>query len=94
MVGHLGPDLLGPDWDEPAALARLTADPDRPLVEALLDQRNLAGIGNMYAAELCFLAGVPPHAPRGRRTGAAAAGAARQGAARGQQGARPAGHDR
>jgi endonuclease-8 len=61
VVGHLGPDLLGPDWDETAALARLTADPDRPLVEALLDQRNLAGIGNMYAAELCFLAGVPPH---------------------------------
>ncbi len=62
VVGHLGPDLLGPDWDEAAALGRLTADPDRPLVEALLDQRNLAGIGNMYAAELCFLAGVPPHA--------------------------------
>jgi endonuclease-8 len=61
VVGHLGPDLLGPDWDEPAALDRLTHDPDRPLVEALLDQRNLAGIGNMYAAELCFLAGMPPH---------------------------------
>ena len=93
VVGHLGPDLLGPDWDEPEALGRLTADPDRPLVEALLDQRNLAGIGNMYAAELCFLAGVPPHA-RGRRTRPAAARAPRQGAARGQQGARPAGHDR
>jgi endonuclease-8 len=63
VVGHLGPDLLGPDWDEAEALARLLADPRRPLVEALLDQRNLAGIGNMYAAELCFLSGVPPQAP-------------------------------
>ncbi|QIK66109.1 Fpg/Nei family DNA glycosylase [Nocardioides sp. HDW12B] len=65
VVGHLGPDLLGPDWDEAEALARLGTEPDRPVVEALLDQRNLAGIGNMYAAELCFLAGVRPHAPLG-----------------------------
>jgi endonuclease-8 len=63
VVGHLGPDLLGPDWDEAEALRRLTADPDRPLVDALLDQRNLAGIGNMYAAELCFVSGLHPHAP-------------------------------
>jgi endonuclease-8 len=59
-VGHLGPDLLGSDWDEDEALRRLTAQPQRPVGEALLDQRNLAGIGNMYKAELCFLAGVHP----------------------------------
>jgi len=59
-VGHLGPDLLGPDWDEAEALTRLGADPDRELMAALLDQRNLAGIGNMYAAELCFTSGVHP----------------------------------
>ena len=52
VVGHLGPDLLGPDWDEHEALKRLCADPDRPVHEALLDQTCLAGIGNMYAAEL------------------------------------------
>ncbi|WP_148615085.1 DNA-formamidopyrimidine glycosylase family protein [Nocardioides rubriscoriae] len=63
VVGHLGPDLLGPDWDEEEALRRLTADPDREVVEALLDQRNLAGIGNMYAAELCFVAGLHPLSP-------------------------------
>ncbi len=63
VVGHLGPDLLGPDWDEDAALARLTADPDRPIGEALLDQRNLAGVGNMYQAELCFVSGVHPRTP-------------------------------
>jgi endonuclease-8 len=64
-VGHLGPDLLGPDWDEELAVARLLRDPDRPLREALLDQRNLAGIGNLYAAELCFTSGVHPQTPVG-----------------------------
>ncbi len=59
-VGHLGPDLLGPDWDEAEALRRLLAEPDRELMAALLDQRNLAGIGNMYAAELCFTSGLHP----------------------------------
>jgi len=65
VVGHLGPDLLGPDWDEEVAVARLLRDPDRPLRDALLDQRNLAGIGNMYAAELCFVFGVHPETPVG-----------------------------
>jgi endonuclease VIII len=63
VVGHLGPDLLGPDWDEEVALARLRADPDRPIHDALLDQTHLAGIGNMYAAELCFTSGVHPATP-------------------------------
>jgi endonuclease-8 len=62
-VGHLGPDLLGPDWDEAEAVRRVAAQPDRPVGEALLDQRNLAGIGNFYRNELCFLAGVQPFAP-------------------------------
>ena len=64
-VGHLGPDLLGPDWDQEEALRRLLAQPERPIGEALLDQRNLAGVGNMYKAELCFLAGVHPETPTG-----------------------------
>ncbi len=64
-VGHLGPDLLGPDWDESEALRRLRSEPDRPVGEALLDQRNLAGIGNLYRNELCFLAGVHPLTPVG-----------------------------
>ncbi len=65
VVGHLGPDLLGPDWDEDEALRRLRADPRRPVGEAILDQRNLAGIGNLYKSELCFLAGVHPRLPVG-----------------------------
>ncbi|MCD4535587.1 Fpg/Nei family DNA glycosylase [Nocardioides sp. cx-169] len=60
VVGHLGPDLLGPDWDEEEALRRLREDPDRPIGEALLDQTRLAGIGNMYLAELCFVSGLHP----------------------------------
>ncbi|MFD0317645.1 Fpg/Nei family DNA glycosylase [Streptomyces flavalbus] len=64
-VGHLGPDLLGPDWDPDRALANLLRDPGRPLGEALLDQRNLAGIGNVYKSELCFLLGVTPWLPVG-----------------------------
>ena len=63
VVGHLGPDLLGPDWDEGEALRRLLAVPDRTVHEALLDQTCLAGIGNLYAAELCFTSGVHPLAP-------------------------------
>jgi endonuclease-8 len=65
VLGHLGPDLLGPDWDPGEAARRLLADPARPVGEALLDQRNLAGIGNVYRSELCFLAGVPPWTPVG-----------------------------
>jgi endonuclease-8 len=59
-VGHLGPDLLGPDWDPDEAVRRLTADPQREIGVALLDQRNLAGVGNLYKTELCFLRGITP----------------------------------
>ncbi len=60
VVGHLGPDLLGPDWDPDEAGRRLRASPDRPVGEALLDQRNLAGVGNFFLAEMLFLRGVSP----------------------------------
>lgn len=62
-VGHLGPDLLGPDWNPDSALENLLQDPARSLGEALLDQRNLAGIGNVYKSELCFLLRVTPGCP-------------------------------
>ncbi|MEU7282264.1 DNA-formamidopyrimidine glycosylase family protein [Streptomyces sp. NPDC045431] len=65
VVGHLGPDLLGPDWDFEEAVRRVCADPARPLGEALLDQRNLAGIGNVFKCELAFLARVTPWLPVG-----------------------------
>jgi len=65
LVGHLGPDLLG-GWtaeDEAEAIARLAADPEREIGLALLDQRVLAGVGNVYKSEVCFLLGVSPWAP-------------------------------
>ncbi len=60
VVAHLGPDLLGPDWDAHRAAANLTADPDRTIAAALLDQRVMAGVGNVYCNELCFLFGRLP----------------------------------
>jgi endonuclease-8 len=66
VVGHLGPDLLGPDWDAARAVANLAERPERPLGEALLDQRTMAGVGNVYVSELCFLRGVTPWTPSGR----------------------------
>ncbi len=68
LVGHLGPDLLGPDWDPAEAVRRLRARPDREIGDALLDQRNLAGIGNMYKSEALFLAAVDPSRPVGAVT--------------------------
>lgn len=65
VTGHLGPDLLGPDWDPAEAVRRLTKDPGRPIGEALLDQRNLAGLGTVYMTETLFLRSVDPARPVG-----------------------------
>ena len=63
LVGHLGPDVLGPDWDQAAVIATLRADPGREIGDALLDQRVLAGVGTMFLAETLFLRGVSPWTP-------------------------------
>ena len=65
VTGHLGPDLLDPDWNDDRlndAVTRLSAskNKDRPIGEALLDQRNLAGAGVIYATEMLFLRGIDP----------------------------------
>jgi len=65
-LGHLGPDLLGPDWDPAEAVRRLLAEPIRPIGEALMDQRSLAGIGNLYKSEVLFLRGISPWQPVGQ----------------------------
>jgi endonuclease-8 len=62
-VAHLGPDPLGEDWDPHVAAANLRARPNRSIAEALLDQRVLAGVGNVYCNELCFVTGHLPIAP-------------------------------
>src|ERR671916_2573681 len=56
-IARLGPDILAEDFDEAAFLRRLREDdPTRGIADALLDQRNVAGIGNTWKAEACFLA--------------------------------------
>ena len=62
LVGYLGPDPLAEDWDMAEAVHRLRAD-TRSIHVALLDQRNVAGFGNEYAAELLFLRGILPTTP-------------------------------
>ena len=59
LVGHLGPDVLGSDWDPAEAAERVHASPTT-IAGALLDQRNLAGVGTLYAAETLFLERVSP----------------------------------
>jgi endonuclease VIII len=60
-LAALGPDLLADDFDEAAFLRRFRSDDQtRGLGDALLDQRNLAGVGNMWKSEGCFLAGIDP----------------------------------
>ena len=65
VIGHLGPDPLRADWSAAEAVDRLAAAPTRPLAAALLDQRNLAGLGNLWVNELCFLRGYSPWTPVG-----------------------------
>ncbi|GAA4552541.1 DNA-formamidopyrimidine glycosylase family protein [Pseudonocardia xishanensis] len=63
LVGHLGPDLLAPDWGpehEAEALRRLARRGEHELGLALLEQRVMAGVGNLYKTEVCFLLGLTP----------------------------------
>ncbi|MYR06182.1 DNA glycosylase [Gordonia sp. SID5947] len=59
-LDHLGPDLLADDWDPDEAIRRIRECPDDPIGAVLLDQRLLAGIGNVYRSEICFLRGMLP----------------------------------
>jgi endonuclease VIII len=60
-LAALGPDVLGEDFDESLFLTRLRAeDPQRPTGDALLNQRTVAGLGNVWKAESCFAAGIDP----------------------------------
>ena len=59
-MAYLGPDLLGPDWDATEAVRRLASMPDTPIAVALGEQRNLAGLGNVYVNEACFVRGIRP----------------------------------
>lgn len=62
-VAQLGPDLLKPDFDRAEAIRRIVTSGARPIAMTLLDQRIVAGIGNVYKSEVLFLAGVHPETP-------------------------------
>jgi endonuclease VIII len=60
-LAALGPDVLAPEFDARRFLTRLREeDPTRGFGEALLDQHNLAGIGNIWKSEACWAAGIDP----------------------------------
>jgi endonuclease-8 len=70
IVGHLGPDLCGPQPPDLAeVLDRLAEAAAEPISGALLDQRIVAGFGNVYAVELPFIVGVAPQQPVGTIAG-------------------------
>ncbi|GAA3711352.1 Fpg/Nei family DNA glycosylase [Zhihengliuella alba] len=64
-VGHLGPDPLGRDWDPDEVRERMLQAPERAVGLALLDQRNMAGVGNIYRSEALFVCRVHPLTPVG-----------------------------
>ena len=66
---RLGPDLLSGEFDVDAAAGRLRARGDVPIGDVLLDQRVLAGIGNVYKSEVLFTCRVNPFAPAGELDG-------------------------
>lgn len=59
-LAALGPDVLGDGFDPKDAARRIAAAPSRTIAEALLDQRAVAGIGNVLKSEILFLAKVHP----------------------------------
>jgi endonuclease-8 len=64
QLSRLGPDVLAASFDRERFLARLRAgDPNRPIGEALLDQRTVAGIGNIWKSEGCWEARIDPWRP-------------------------------
>jgi endonuclease-8 len=65
----LGPDVLGTDFDSTAAVARLQKQGDMEIADALLDQRAVAGIGNVYKSETLFATRINPFTPVSRMTG-------------------------
>lgn len=74
-LGWLGPDPLEEsewaDGGRDEAVRRAGTQPDRPVGVTLMDQSVIAGVGNEYRAEVCFLSGVHPARPTGRAQAAA-----------------------
>jgi len=62
-VAQLGPDLLGEAFDRDEAIRRIAASGHRAIAQTLLDQRIVAGIGNVYKSEVLFMTGLHPETP-------------------------------
>ena len=63
-LAALGPDVLAPEFDRERFMRRVREDdPTRHVGDALLDQRNVAGIGNIWKAEGCWEAAIDPWRP-------------------------------
>lgn len=62
-VAQLGPDLLGAAFDRDEAVRRIIVSGARAIAMTLLDQRIVAGIGNIYKSEVLFLCAVHPETP-------------------------------
>lgn len=73
ITDHLGPDLCRPSGppDPVEIVERLLVEPERALTAALLDQRCVAGFGNIYVNDVPFVVGVSPHQPVGSIDGLA-----------------------
>ena len=56
----LGPDVLAPDFDPSASAQRIHREAEREIGEVLIDQRIIAGLGNVFKSEVCFICGVNP----------------------------------
>jgi endonuclease-8 len=59
----VGPDILADDFDAGEARRRLKRDGARPIGEAIVDQRCVAGVGNIYKSESLFAAKIDPRSP-------------------------------
>jgi endonuclease-8 len=66
-IAGLGPDIIKEPFDETRVLRRLREeDPTRPIGDVLLQQQVVAGIGNLWKVEGCWMAQVDPWRPAGR----------------------------
>jgi endonuclease-8 len=63
VLSRLGPDALDLRFDRVEAIRRLRSRPSMPIADALLDQRILAGLGNVFKSEVLFSCGIYPFAP-------------------------------
>ena len=68
-LAELGQDVLGERFDEEELIRRIREDdPTRPFGDALIDQRTIAGIGNIWKSESCFAVSADPWKPVGLTT--------------------------